>query len=256
MLNIPGLNNFSKYFKNFNDQYVLIGGTACSILYDDVGLDFRATKDLDIVLIVEALTPAFGEKFWQYVNAGQYEKYISNDGTVHFYRFKNPKAQGYPKMIELFSRAPQNFTLPEDDTFTKIPFGEAVSSLSAILLNESYYNFLGNGQKIINEYSVLDAEHIIPFKIKAWLDLSNRSTQGEHVDSNDIKKHKNDVFRLALICIPDSRIKVNTEIMNDINSFISAMKQDNSIDNTLKNLKIKMTKQQILELLQSIYTLS
>lgn len=255
MLDIPGLNNFSKYFKDFNDQYVLIGGTACSILYDDVGLDFRATKDLDIVLIVEALTTDFGKKFWQYVNAGQYEKYISNDETVHFYRFKNPKTKGYPKMIELFARAPKNFTLPKDNTFTKIPFGEAVSSLSAILLNESYYNFLRKGQKIINEYSVLAAEYIIPFKIKAWLDLSNRSTQGEHVDSTDIKKHKNDVFRLAVICSPTSRIEVSPEIMNDINSFVNAMELDDSIDNTLKNLKMGITKQQVLELLQSIYTL-
>ncbi len=34
---------------------------------------FRATKDLDIVLIVEALTPEFVSKFWQYVQTACYQ---------------------------------------------------------------------------------------------------------------------------------------------------------------------------------------
>lgn len=38
---------------------------------------------------------------------------------------------------------------------------------------------------------------LIPFKMKAYLDLSMRKKNGEHVDSKNIKKHKNDVFRLA-----------------------------------------------------------
>lgn len=31
------------------------------------GLDFRATKDIDLVLIIEALDVNFGKKFWEYV---------------------------------------------------------------------------------------------------------------------------------------------------------------------------------------------
>ena len=30
-------------------------------------LDFRATKDIDLVLIIEAVDVAFGRKFWDYV---------------------------------------------------------------------------------------------------------------------------------------------------------------------------------------------
>lgn len=33
--------------------------------------------------------------------------------------------------------------------------------------------------------------------MKAWLDLSERKAAGEDIDSKNIKKHKNDVFRLA-----------------------------------------------------------
>jgi predicted nucleic acid-binding protein len=39
------------HFEGHESQYVLIGGAACELLMDKVGLDFWATKDLDIVLI-------------------------------------------------------------------------------------------------------------------------------------------------------------------------------------------------------------
>ena len=33
------------------------------------GLDFRATKDIDLVLIIEAVDAYFGKKFWEYVKS-------------------------------------------------------------------------------------------------------------------------------------------------------------------------------------------
>jgi hypothetical protein len=60
---VRGLSIFQEWFKGFEDQYVLIGGTAALISMTEAGLPFRGTKDLDIVLHVEVLTPAFGQKF-------------------------------------------------------------------------------------------------------------------------------------------------------------------------------------------------
>lgn len=37
---------------------------------------------------------------------------------------------------------------------------------------------------------LLDAAYLIPFKAKAWIDLSERKARGEHVDSRDIRKYK------------------------------------------------------------------
>lgn len=34
----------------FEDQYVIIGGTACDLIMENEELPFRATKDIDIVL--------------------------------------------------------------------------------------------------------------------------------------------------------------------------------------------------------------
>jgi hypothetical protein len=36
------------------------------------GLEFSATKDLDIVLHIEVLKPAFGTAFWEFVETGGY----------------------------------------------------------------------------------------------------------------------------------------------------------------------------------------
>ena len=55
---VRGLDLFREHFAAVNDQYVLIGGTAATVAMGEVGLEFRATKDLDIVLHIEALKPA------------------------------------------------------------------------------------------------------------------------------------------------------------------------------------------------------
>jgi hypothetical protein len=39
---------------------------------EQAGLEFRATKDLDIVLHIEVLNPAFGTAFWDFVETGGY----------------------------------------------------------------------------------------------------------------------------------------------------------------------------------------
>ena len=69
---VKGLTIFKHYFAEYSEQYVLIGGTACTLLLEEAGENARATKDLDMVLIVEALTPKFGQVFWQFIQDGQY----------------------------------------------------------------------------------------------------------------------------------------------------------------------------------------
>lgn len=67
---VKGMAIFKRHFRSFADKYVLIGGTACDLAMDAVGVAFRATKDLDIVLCIEALDAAFVQAFWAFVRAG------------------------------------------------------------------------------------------------------------------------------------------------------------------------------------------
>ena len=52
---VTGIDSFREWFKGSEEQYAIIGGTACDILMTEEGLDFRATKDIDLVLIIEAV---------------------------------------------------------------------------------------------------------------------------------------------------------------------------------------------------------
>ena len=47
-----GIDSIKEWFKGSEEQYAIIGGTACDILMTEEGLDFRATKDIDLVLII------------------------------------------------------------------------------------------------------------------------------------------------------------------------------------------------------------
>jgi Nucleotidyl transferase AbiEii toxin, Type IV TA system len=69
---VKGLDIFQEHFAAHSDQFILIGGTAATLAMEQAGLDFRATKDLDIVLHIEALTPAFGTTFWTFIETGGY----------------------------------------------------------------------------------------------------------------------------------------------------------------------------------------
>ena len=151
---VTGIESFKEWFKGSEEQYAVIGGTACDILMTEEGLDFRATKDIDLVLIIDGVT-------------------------------------------------------------------------------------------------VLDAAYLIPFKAKAWMDLTDRKAAGEYVDSKNIKKHKNDVFRLTELIDPTSKVMAPQGVYEDIQNFVQRMQTDR-VD--IKQLGLAgRTKEQILEEVKEMY---
>ena len=250
---VSGVESFRKWFAEYTYQYTIIGGTACDLLMSEDGLDFRATRDIDMVLIVESLTPEFGRRFWEYVKAAGYEHRNKSTGEPQFYRFSKPSSREYPYMIELFSGRVDAIELPEDAVLTPLPLDDEISSLSAILMDADYYQFLREGKTVLNDIPVLDAAHLIPFKAKAWLDLTERNRNGEHVDSKNIRKHKNDVFRLSILLTSDIRVILSAAIRSDLEKFFSAMEAE-TID--LKAFGIRsQSQQEILQKLKTIYGL-
>jgi hypothetical protein len=139
---VKGVEIFREHFRNYADRYVLIGGAACDIAMTSAGLEFRATKDLDIVLYLEALDAEFVLVFWEFVRTGGYEIQETSTGERQFYRFQKPTNADYPFMLELFSRRPDVLQVAEGSHLTPIPLGEDISSLSAILLDNDYYDFI------------------------------------------------------------------------------------------------------------------
>lgn len=128
-------------------------------------------------------------------------------------------------MIELFAKNTNVVSIANDAVLAPIHFDDSLSSLSAILLNEEYYELLHRGKVLINGLSVLDVGSLIIFKAKAWLDLSNRKAKGENIDSKDIRKHRNDIFKLSNLLTPSTRVVVSSQIKKkSLSAFLSQCK--------------------------------
>lgn len=119
---------------------------------------------------------------------------------------------------------------------TPIPLDEAITSLSAILLDETYYEFIKSGRREVNGLPWVGEDRLIPLKAIAWLELAERKKQGFDVDARDVRKHLVDVLRLSQLLTLESRISITGKISDDLNRFLEASASDNSIDPKALNL--------------------
>lgn len=250
---IKGLEKFKERFAGLEDQYVLIGGTATYLVLTEAGLQPRATKDLDIVLCLEALDAAFGKAFWQFVKEGGYENLQHSTGKQVFYRFSKPSDDTFPAMLELFSRAPDGMEPPEGIRLVPIAVDDDVYSLSAILLDTDYYGFLHANKDRLEGLSIVNAGGLIPLKAKAWLDLTERKSKGERVDSKDITKHRNDILRLYQLLTPETKIVLPESIKADMKQFLDDLAGTSGLNLTDYGLSKAIKLENIVTTLRDIY---
>ena len=216
---VKGLDIFKKYFEQYPDNYVIIGGTACDIIIDEAGFVPRATKDIDIILVVEALSSEFVKQFWQFIKDGVYGDQEKSNDERQYYRFKKPKNLDFPYQIELFSRTPDVIILEGEAHLTPIPVDDDLSSLSAILLNDDYYNYMIEHSQVEDGLHHADIEALICLKAKAFLEIKERIENGSKEDSKHLRKHKADVFRLTVMLTPESEFDLPKTIQAHVNQF-------------------------------------
>jgi len=250
---VVGIDKFQQFFADHGDRYAIIGGAACELLFGEAGLEFRATKDIDMVLCVEVVEADFAAAFKAFLEAGGYQAREKITGDKEFYRFHKPTDPDFPFMIELFSRKPGTLDLPEDAELTRIPVEEDIVSLSAILLDDGYYEALQIAKRKVEGVTVIDATLLIPFKARAFLDLSERKAAGESIDSKNIKKHRTDVFRLAQLLPEDASIELSERIRDDIRRFLDLAEADGTLDP--KAFNVPFTRDTAINLLRSAYKL-
>ena len=223
---VRGLEIFRQHFNEFTDNYVIIGGTACDIIIDNIGLTPRATKDIDIILVIEALSPEFVAHFWEFIKQGNYEVKEKSEEDRKYYRFQKPLEGEFPFQIELFSRIPDLLDLDEGTHLTPIPVDTEISSLSAILMDDDYYNFTIEHSQLDNGIHLANTEALIGLKSKAFLDYKTRKENGEKIDERQLRKHKMDIFRLLLLLTPEDNFTIAESIKSDIASFVEVVKDD------------------------------
>jgi len=226
---VRGLEKFKEFFAGFEDHYVIIGGTACEIALQDTDMRPRATDDIDMILIAEKMTPEFGKRFWEFINFGDYKTRLRHRSNkkprTELFRFIQPK-EGFPIQIELLSKYPDVLGEPSGFHLTPIHVSDEISSLSAILIDEDYYNQSIEGSIIEEGIRIANPLSLLCLKIKAFLNLTEEKKTNPAIHSSDIKKHRDDVFKLLAMRIdPFTPIKLSFNIKKSINDFIDIMEQ-------------------------------
>jgi len=221
---VVGIEKFREYFKDYSGSYVVIGGTACDIIIGAAQLTPRATKDIDIVLVIEAMSTEFVKQFWKFIKDGDYGTKEINESERKYYRFTKPGTEGFPYQLELFSRKTDVLNVEEGAQLTPVPVDDDLSSLSAILLNDDYYKFTLEHSTLDDEVQRANTEALICLKAKAFLDMIERKSKGEKIDDKNIKKHKNDVFRLGLLLGEGDVFELPDSIKADMIQFRETVK--------------------------------
>lgn len=216
---VRGLDIFKKYFEHYPDNYVIIGGTACDIIIDEAGFVPRATKDIDLILVVEALTSDFVKQFWKFINDGKYQQREKSNDEREYYRFIKPENIDFPHQIELFSRTPDVIVLEGEAHLTPIPVDDDLTSLSAILLHDDYYNYIIEHSQVEDGLHHANIEALICLKAKAFLEIKERIENGSKEDAKQLRKHKTDVFRLTVMLTPESEFDLPKTIQEHVNQF-------------------------------------
>jgi hypothetical protein len=190
-------------------------------------LEFRATKDMDMVLIVEALDAAFVKRFWEFIEAEKYQDRLRAEDGRQLYRFDKPQDEGYPTMIEIFSRKPSNVDLSEGQQIVPIKLDDDSASLSAILLNDDYYALIRDQHNEEKNLPFANPAALIPLKARAHTDLAKRDAKGEEGKGKDIAKHRTDVFRIAATLPAEAGPAIPEAVREDLRKFLSAFPRDN-----------------------------
>jgi len=193
---VKGLNIFRDCFRQFEGSFTLIGGAACDEWFTAQGLPFRATKDLDIVLIIEVLAPEAIRALRVFIADGNTRSASERKDHLCFIALPNRRGSN-SRHVGVFQPEAGRDHLAEGQEIVPLPAIAGPHSLSAILLDDDYYSLIQNHKDVRDGLSFANATALIPLKANAWLNLSKRKAGGEKLDSKDIAKHRNDVFRLA-----------------------------------------------------------
>lgn len=190
---VHGLKHFADRLAEFKEHYVLVGGVAGDMLMDAIGGEFRATKDLDIVVFMKP-DQNFLSALAIYIKDGEYENKEKSDGSPQFFRFNKPRKSEFPKQIELFSKKPEDLKLLEDQHIIPIQNIEAGAQFSGILLEDEYYDLIKSNAQDGESCKYITAVAQIPLKARAFNELRDRAARGMSVDERDIRKHRNDIL--------------------------------------------------------------
>ncbi len=220
-MKVRGMETFAQYFSTYEDCYCLIGGAALSLINEKQGRFSRATKDLDIVVVLNVKTPSFIQEMVRFVQEGGYRE-ASVSPSFCSYRFSKPDRSDFPEQVELFTKEQQiGKSLSQSVQHLSL---ETEMSFSSIVLDPVYYDYIASNAKkdgisYISDYS------IVPLKAKAYLE--NKKLYEQHVKGiteGTYTKHARDIIRF-IRDFPPKKIKLPEPIQEDCIQFLKAVEE-------------------------------
>jgi hypothetical protein len=217
-----GLERFIQEFKEYKDSFVIIGGLASSMNMANYHLEFRKTKDFDLVVFVKEGNEPFFVALRDFLKEGAYD--FGKQGN--YYRFTNPKDNTYPFMIEILSRVDLTTNETLNTGKFRIKIDEEFLSLSAIMLDDDIYKLIL--QQHINVFGlcIADPYALIVMKVRAWRDLTEKRNRGDKIRSKDINKHRKDVIRLSRIIDETRKIDLSPRLKEDVRIYLESCEID------------------------------
>jgi hypothetical protein len=222
-MKVLGLDVFARYFSSFSDCYCLIGGAALSLIYDHHGLSSRATKDLDVVVLLNAKTPTFVKAISRFIEEGGYQVATASPNYCS-YRFAKPQNGAFPKQVEIFTKS-QALGLTLKSSVQHLSL-EAGVSFSSIVLDPVYFDYI-TAHSTRGEMTYIEDYAIVPLKAKAYLEnkkLLLARVPGIYEDT--VRKHARDVIRFVQD-FPLQKISLPPPIKQDCEAFLQAVKKEN-----------------------------
>lgn len=182
------------------------------------------------------------------MRTGGYE-HRTKDGRYQLYRFERPTDGSFPPKIELLSKRPEVLEGIES-TLGRIPTVDGGYSLSAILLDDEYYELLEDGVELIDGLPVLGIRYLPVFKMHAWANLSRDKAAGLPVHSDEINKHRSDVCKLCSMFSPSDTVELPDSVREEVARFVEARPWD---DNMLRGWRLPIDSQGMADTISRIY---
>jgi len=218
MTDMAGLSHFEAHFRELKDQYVIVGGFATLMLLDrELPNHGKATHDIDLVLLTST-SVEMAAKIKTYIKEGGYIIQKGKQDRYQYYRFVEPKVDGYAKEIELFASEEYGIELNEGQRIIPIDPEEGLYSLSAIMLDREYFDMIKNNIEEIDGIPYSNTLATILLKMSAVYDLYHRG-------DDKWKKHRRDILKLTLLLTGEERLVLKGRMIQDVEFFKELVKK-------------------------------
>jgi len=100
---------------------------------------------------------------------------------------------------------------------------------------------------------IMNEAAIIPFKARAWLELSRQRDEGNKIDDKNIRKHRSDVARLLQLESASAQYALPDPVADDMRLFIEQAMSEADFDP--KQFKVNMSREDVADRLRAAYQL-